>query len=76
MDSSIFVLDPIKGEFWHFKVERRVLTSGTVLYYICRDISLQMQYTTLHMQYTMQQMQFHQDSLYCLIKSHKETIYC
>ena len=30
MESSIFVLDPIKGEFWHFKVERRVLTSGTV----------------------------------------------
>ena len=31
MESSIFVLDPIKGEFWHFKVERRVLTSGTVI---------------------------------------------
>ena len=30
VESSIFVLDPIKGEFWHFKVERRVLTSGTV----------------------------------------------
>ena len=30
MESSIFVLDPIEGEFWHFKVERRVLTSGTV----------------------------------------------
>ena len=30
MESFIFVLGLIKGEFWHFKVERRVLTSGTV----------------------------------------------
>ena len=30
MESSIFLSDPFYGVFWNFKVERRVLTSGTV----------------------------------------------
>ena len=30
MESSIFLSGPLKGVFWYFKVERRVLTSGTV----------------------------------------------
>ena len=30
-ESSIFLSGPLKGVFWYFKVERRVLTSGTVL---------------------------------------------
>ena len=30
MESSIFVLDPIKGVFWPFKVERRIYLTDTV----------------------------------------------
>ena len=31
MESSIFVLDPIKGVFWPFKVDRRIYLTDTVL---------------------------------------------
>ena len=31
MESSIFVLDPIKGVFWPFKVERRSYLTDTVV---------------------------------------------
>ena len=30
MESSIFVLNPIKGVFWPFKVERRIYLTDTV----------------------------------------------
>ena len=30
MESSIFVLDRIKGVFWPFKVERRIYLTDTV----------------------------------------------
>ena len=30
MESSIFVLDPIKGVFWPFKVDRRIYLTDTV----------------------------------------------
>ena len=30
MESSIFLLGPLKGVFWHFKVERPRSLSGTV----------------------------------------------
>ena len=30
MESSIFVPAPIKGVFWHFKIDRRIYLSPTV----------------------------------------------
>ena len=32
MESSIFVSAPFKGVFWHFKVDRRILLTLTVLF--------------------------------------------
>ena len=34
MESSIFVLDPIKGVFWPFKVDRRIYLTDTVNAYL------------------------------------------
>ena len=31
MESSIFVSAPFKGVFWHFKVDRRILLTLTVV---------------------------------------------
>ena len=31
MDSSIFVSAPFKGVFWHFKVDRRIYLTDTVI---------------------------------------------
>ena len=39
MESSIFVLDPIKGVFWPFKVDRRIYLTDTVLSKIVNDAS-------------------------------------
>ena len=40
MESSILLSGPLKGVFRHFKVERRVLTSGTVLFNIPEIVGL------------------------------------
>ena len=39
MESSIFVSAPFKGVFWHFKVDRRILLTQTVLFQVSNQVS-------------------------------------